>query len=85
VVMVAYLSALCNLEFTASQFALLSAAAAILGRFLTASSAGALIEALGYFNFYILTACLSLPGILIYLGMLRSGLVDRSIGTVGSQ
>ncbi|MDE2042771.1 MAG: MFS transporter, partial [Alphaproteobacteria bacterium] len=75
VVMVAYLSALCNLEFTASQFALLSAAAAILGRFLTAGTAGALIEALGYFNFYILTAALSLPGIFIYLGMLRSGLV----------
>lgn len=84
VVMVAYLSALCNLNYTASQFALLSAAAAIIGRFLTASSAGALIEALGYFNFYILTALLSLPGILIYIGMLRSGLVDRSIGSVGA-
>jgi len=84
VVMVAYLSALCNLNYTASQFALLSAAAAILGRFLTASSAGALIEALGYFNFYTVTACLSLPGIFIYIGMLRSGLVDKSIGTVGA-
>src|SRR3546814_3258942 len=35
VVVVAYLSALCNLAFTATQFVLLSAAAAIVGRFLT--------------------------------------------------
>ena len=84
VVMVAYLSALCNLNYTASQFALLSSAAAIIGRFATAGSAGSLIEGLGYFNFYIFTALLSLPGIAIYLGMLRSGLVDKSIGTVGA-
>jgi len=84
VVMVAYLSALCNLNYTASQFALLSSAAAIIGRFATAGSAGALIESLGYFNFYIVTALLSLPGIMIYLGMLRSGLVDKSIGTAGA-
>ncbi len=84
VVMVAYLSALCNLNYTASQFALLSSAAAIIGRFATAGSAGALIDSLGYFNFYVLTALLSLPGILIYLGMLRSGLVDKSIGGAGA-
>ena len=44
VVVVAYLSALCNLRYTATQFALLSAAAAIVGRFLTGTTAGALIE-----------------------------------------
>jgi len=81
VVVVAYLSALCNLAFTATQFALLSAAAAIVGRFLTGTTAGALIEQFGYIDFYLLTTLLALPGVLIYWFMMRSGLVDRSIGS----
>ena len=44
VTVVAYLSALCNLRFTATQYALLSALASIAGRFLTGTTAGALIE-----------------------------------------
>jgi MFS transporter, PAT family, beta-lactamase induction signal transducer AmpG len=81
VVVVAYLSALCNLSFTATQFALLSAAAAIVGRFLTGTTAGALIERLGYVQFYLLTTLLALPGVAIYWFMLRSGMVDRTIGS----
>lgn len=81
VVVVAYLSALCNLAFTATQFALLSAAAAIVGRFLTGTTAGALIENFGYVDFYLLTTALALPGVALYWFMMRSGLVDRSIGS----
>ena len=44
VCVVAYFSALCDLRFTATQYALLSAAASIVGRFLTGTTAGALIE-----------------------------------------
>ncbi len=44
VAVVAYLSALCNLRFTATQYALLSALASIAGRFLTGTTAGGLIE-----------------------------------------
>ena len=40
VAVVAYLSALCNLRFTATQYALLSALASIAGRFLTGTTAG---------------------------------------------
>lgn len=83
VTVVAYLSALCDLRFTATQFALLSAAAAILGRFITGTTAGALIEGLGYVDFYLLTTLLALPGILLYWWMMRSGLVDASIGDAG--
>ena len=61
VVVVAYLSALCNLSFTATQFALLSAAASIVGRLLTGTTAGALIERFGYFDFYLLTTLIALP------------------------
>lgn len=77
VAVVAYLSALCNLRFTATQFALLSAAASILGRFLTGTTSGALIEALGYVNFYLLTTLLALPGVLLFWWMMRTGLVDE--------
>jgi len=83
VVVVAYLSALCNLSFTATQFALLSAAASVVGRMLTGTTAGALIEAMGYVNFYLLTTLVALPGIAVYVFMLRSGLVDRSLGDAG--
>lgn len=83
VVVVAYFSALCDLRFTASQYALISAAASIVGRFLTGTSAGALVESMGYFNFYLLTTVLALPGILLFWWMMRAGLVDSSIGTAG--
>lgn len=83
VTLVAYFSALCDLRFTAAQYAMISAAASIVGRFLTGGSAGALIEAMGYVNFYILTAVLTLPGVALFWWMARTGLVDRSIGSAG--
>lgn len=66
VAVVAYLSWLCNLRFTATQFALLSALASILGRFLSGTTAGGLIEVMGFVNFYILTTVLAVPGILLF-------------------
>ncbi|HLV06979.1 MAG TPA: MFS transporter [Croceibacterium sp.] len=83
VVVVAYFSALCDLRFTAAQYALISAGASIVGRFLTGTTAGSLIEALGYVNFYILTTILALPGILLFWWMMRTGLVDAAMGTAG--
>ncbi len=71
VAVVAYLSWLCNLRFTATQFALLSAMASILGRFVQGTTAGALIEALGFFNFYLLTTLLAAPGILLFWLLMR--------------
>ena len=79
VVVVAYLSALCNLSFTATQFALLSAAASVVGRLLTGTTAGALIESLGYVDFYLLTTVAALPGIAVFALMMRAGLVDETL------
>ena len=79
VTVVAYLSALCNLRFTASQYALLSALASIAGRVLTGTSAGALIEAVGYVNFYVLTTVIAAPGVIVFWLMMRSGLADLSV------
>ncbi len=83
VVVVAYFSALCNLQFTASQYALISAAASVVGRVVTGSSAGRLIEQLGYVNFYALTTVAALPGILLFWYMMRTGMVDRALGDAG--
>lgn len=83
VVVVAYFSALCDLRFTAAQYALISAGASIVGRFLTGTTAGSLIENFGYVNFYILTTVAALPGIALFWWMMRSGLVDAAMGTAG--
>ena len=83
VVVVAYFSALCNLQFTASQYALISAAASVVGRVLTGTTAGSIVEAVGFVNFYWLTTIAALPGIILFWLMMRSGLVDSSIGTAG--
>jgi len=85
VTVVAYLSALCNLRFTATQYALLSALASIAGRFLTGTSAGSLITAIGYVNFYLLTTVVALPGVILFWFMIRSGLADLSIGSAGKE
>jgi len=84
VTVVAYFSALTDLRFTAAQYALISAAASVVGRFLTGTTAGALIEAMGYVNFYLLTTAAAVPGIILFWWMMRTGLVDQSIGTAGT-
>jgi PAT family beta-lactamase induction signal transducer AmpG len=84
VAVVAYFSALCNLRYTAAHYALISAAASIVGRVLTGTTAGSLIELMGYVNFYLLTTAVAFPGILFFWLLIRSGLIDRSIGTAAT-
>ena len=85
VVLVAYFSALTDLRFTASQYALISAATSIVGRVLTGTTAGAMVASLGYVNFYWLTTVLAQPGIVLFWWMMRTGLVDRSLGSAGKE
>jgi PAT family beta-lactamase induction signal transducer AmpG len=59
---VAYLSRLCNAEFTATQYALLSSLAAT-GRTLLAASGGWFAEQLGWPLFFALTALAAVPGL----------------------
>lgn len=84
VTVVAYFSALCDLRYTAAQYALISAAASIVGRVLTGTSAGALIEQFGYVNFYLFTTVIALPAILLFWLMMRSGSIDASVGTAAT-
>lgn len=67
-VFVAYLSALCNVAFSATQYALLFFFAT-LGRSILASSAGIFAQDLGWFNFFIFSTSLAIPG-LIFLFLL---------------
>ena len=50
---------------------------------MTGTTAGTLIETMGYVNFYLLTTVLALPGILLFWWMMRTGLVDAAMGTAG--
>ena len=83
VVVVAYFSALCDLRFTAAQYALISAGASVVGRFVTGTTAGTMIERIGYVEFYLLTTLLALPGIALFWWMSRAGLIDATMGTAG--
>ena len=59
--------------------------ASIAGRFITGTTVGALIDATGYVNFYLLTTVVALPGVILFWFMIRSGLADVSIGSAGKE
>jgi MFS transporter, PAT family, beta-lactamase induction signal transducer AmpG len=61
---IGYASMLCNRQFTATQYALLSALAA-LGRVVVSSSSGYLQAYLGWVDFILFSAVLSLPALLM--------------------
>ena len=67
---VAYLSGLCSLSFTGTQYALFSSLAAI-GRTVLSSPGGLLAETMGWFSYYILSTILALPGLILLLYMMR--------------
>lgn len=70
VVLVGYLSAICNKAFTATQYALFSSLAA-LGRVLLAAPFSGLPDAMGWVNYYFLSALLGLPGLLMLYWMMK--------------
>ncbi len=61
---VALLMALCNHRYTATQFALLSALAAI-GRVFVGPPSGHLVASLGWTEFYFITFLVALPGLVL--------------------
>lgn len=64
VVLVAFISILCNRQYSATQYALLSSLAA-LGRTILAANSGWIVEDIGWVNFYILTCASALPALLL--------------------
>lgn len=67
---VAYISSLCNVAYTATQYALLSSFMS-LARDLLASTSGALAKAVGWSNFFIITTLMAIPGILLLVYLQR--------------
>ena len=67
---VAYLSGLCSLEFTATQYALFSSIAAVPTRFLSAP-AGWLVDRLDWIPFFLLATAACVPSLLLLLWMRR--------------
>ena len=67
---VAYMSSLCNKAYTATQYALLSSLMA-LPRDLLAAGSGWLVAAIGWTCFFVFTAFLSLPGLVVLLFLNR--------------
>ena len=56
-----------------------------IGRVLTGTTAGGLIERLGYVNFYLLTTLAALPGILLFWFMMRRGMIEGALGSAGRE
>lgn len=67
---VAYLSSLCNISYTATQYALLSSLTAV-GRTWLSASSGWFVEQLDWFYFFIFSTAVALPGLLLLVLMIR--------------
>ncbi|PKO54550.1 MAG: muropeptide transporter AmpG [Betaproteobacteria bacterium HGW-Betaproteobacteria-2] len=68
---VALLMGMCDKRFTASQFALLSALAAV-GRVYVGPASGYMVESIGWTTFFGFTFLIALPGLLLLFAMRRS-------------
>ncbi len=73
---VAYLSSLCNISYTATQYALLSSFMAT-ARIWFSSPGGWLAELVGYLNFFLLTTLAALPGLLLLWWLTQKGHATR--------
>lgn len=69
---VAYLSALCQREYTASQYALMTALAGLLKTLLT-TTAGLLVASFGWVAFFLMSTAAALPGLGLLLLLQRQG------------
>ncbi|MDC3091629.1 AmpG family muropeptide MFS transporter [Rickettsiales bacterium] len=75
---VAYLSILCNKQYTATQYALLSSIMGIARTFLSSPS-GFLVNFLGWSNFFVASALFGIPGMLILVWMQKSFPLSKQI------
>ena len=70
---VAFLMTLCRVRYSATQFALLSALAAVGRTYLAGPLSGVMVESFGWANFFIVTVLIALPG-LVLLWMQRANI-----------
>jgi len=77
-VFIAYLSSLTNSAYTATQYALFSSLMTLPAKFIGGFS-GIVVEAQGYFVFFVYAAVLGLPAILVATYLLRKQLKEASL------
>ena len=68
--LIAFMSSLTSAKYTATQYAVLSSLYALPGKLLMGAS-GLMVNALGYGDFYLFTAALSIPALLLLLWLSR--------------
>ncbi|TNE34579.1 MAG: MFS transporter [Alphaproteobacteria bacterium] len=74
-VFVAYMSSLCNISYTATQYALLSSLMAV-ARTTLVSPAGWMAQQMGWMEFFILTTVAALPGLMLLWWLSRTQPVE---------
>ncbi len=80
---VAYLASLCNLAYTATQYALLSSLMA-LARTALSAPGGAVAESTSWVAFFLITTIAALPGLALLWLLIRRGIVPRSEADAGA-
>ncbi|MBT2969541.1 MAG: AmpG family muropeptide MFS transporter [gamma proteobacterium symbiont of Ctena orbiculata] len=82
---IAYLSSLTNVSYSATQYALFSSVMLLLPKFIGGFS-GVIVDALGYVSFFLITATMGIPVLILILIAMRylppSRLPDRDPGAV---
>ncbi len=72
-VFVAFLSSLCNIHYTAVQYALLTSFMQLLGKFVIVPSSGFYADAVGWFWFFVSSTVFALPAIALLAWLIRHG------------
>ncbi|MBF8271007.1 MAG: major facilitator superfamily MFS 1 [Magnetococcales bacterium] len=80
---VAYLSSLCNIAYTATQYALLSSFMAF-GRTILSSSGGWMADKMSWELFFLATALAALPGLLLLGWMMKKFPPGKTIQTINA-
>ncbi len=72
--LIAFMSSLTSAKYTATQYAVLSSLYALPGKLLMGTS-GFMVDALGYGDFFLYTATLSIPGLLLLIWLSRRDII----------
>ena len=75
--LIAFMSSLTSARYTATQYAVLSSLYSLPGKLLMGTS-GFMVDALGYGDFFLYTALLSVPGLLLLLVLSRRDIAART-------
>ncbi|NJO34856.1 MAG: AmpG family muropeptide MFS transporter, partial [Rhodospirillales bacterium] len=78
-VFVAYLSSLCNLQYTAVQYALLTSFMQLFGKFVIVPSSGFYAEAVGWHWFFVTSTLFAVPALLLLWLISRRGFVEQPV------